>query len=75
MAAPTVKVGDAIPSGTFSYVPYAPETDDLAACGIRTSSLSCYPYYLCQLSYLFDLFRSPFHFTCLLPRFILYRFV
>ncbi|KAK7689692.1 hypothetical protein QCA50_007487 [Cerrena zonata] len=31
---PIVKVGDVIPSGTFSYVPYTPETDSLTACGI-----------------------------------------
>jgi len=34
--APTIKVGDAIPSGTFSYIAYTPELDDASACGIPT---------------------------------------
>ncbi|KAF9238248.1 1-Cys peroxiredoxin isozyme [Melanogaster broomeanus] len=34
--APTISVGDKIPEGTFPYVPYAPELDDLSACGIPT---------------------------------------
>ncbi|KAJ3482703.1 hypothetical protein NLI96_g6799 [Meripilus lineatus] len=32
--APTIKVGDTIPKGTFQYIPSSPETDSLAACGI-----------------------------------------
>ncbi|CAL1710419.1 unnamed protein product [Somion occarium] len=36
MANPTVRVGDVVPTGTFWYVPYTPETDDLAACGVPT---------------------------------------
>ncbi|KAI0076488.1 Redoxin [Panus rudis PR-1116 ss-1] len=36
MSAPTVKVGDTVPECTFWYVPYTPESDDLAACGIPT---------------------------------------
>jgi len=34
--APSVKVGDVVPKGTFSYVPYTPETDEIRACGIPT---------------------------------------
>jgi len=30
----TVKVGDTIPEGTFTYVPYSPETDSVTACGV-----------------------------------------
>ena len=33
--APTIKVGDTIPKGTFQYIPHSPETEALAACGIR----------------------------------------
>jgi len=32
--APTIKVGDTIPKGTFSYVAYTPELDSHLACGI-----------------------------------------
>lgn len=35
--APTVKVGDAVPEGTFAYIAYAPELDDHTACGIPTT--------------------------------------
>ncbi|KZT06680.1 1-Cys peroxiredoxin isozyme [Laetiporus sulphureus 93-53] len=34
--APTIKVGDTIPEGTFSYIAYTPELDDHSACGIPT---------------------------------------
>ncbi|PCH37154.1 thioredoxin-dependent peroxidase [Wolfiporia cocos MD-104 SS10] len=34
--APTIKVGDVIPEGTFSYIAYTPELDDATACGIPT---------------------------------------
>ncbi|KAH9838051.1 1-Cys peroxiredoxin isozyme [Rhodofomes roseus] len=34
--APTITVGDSIPSGTFSYIAYAPELEDASACGIPT---------------------------------------
>ncbi|KAG0142627.1 hypothetical protein CROQUDRAFT_662342 [Cronartium quercuum f. sp. fusiforme G11] len=30
----TLSVGDTIPSGTFSYIPYSPELDSPNACGI-----------------------------------------
>ncbi|EMD32375.1 peroxiredoxin PRX5 [Gelatoporia subvermispora B] len=30
----TIKVGDAAPQGTFNYVPYSPELESGAACGI-----------------------------------------
>ncbi|KAH9940273.1 1-Cys peroxiredoxin isozyme [Amylocystis lapponica] len=35
--APTIKVGDTVPKGTFGYVPYVPELDDHTACGIPTT--------------------------------------
>ncbi|TRM64331.1 Redoxin [Schizophyllum amplum] len=31
---PSIKVGDTIPQGKFTYVPYTPELDDALACGI-----------------------------------------
>ena len=31
-----VKVGDTIPQGTFTYVPWTPELENHAACGLRT---------------------------------------
>lgn len=31
-----IQVGDAIPQGTFTYIPYSPELEDHSACGIRT---------------------------------------
>ncbi|KAF9060404.1 1-Cys peroxiredoxin isozyme [Rhodocollybia butyracea] len=34
--APTIKVGDTIPDGTFSYVAYTPELDSHTACGVPT---------------------------------------
>ncbi|KAJ3793008.1 1-Cys peroxiredoxin isozyme [Lentinula aff. detonsa] len=34
--APTIKVGDTVPDGTFSYIPYSPELDSHAACGVPT---------------------------------------
>ena len=33
--APTIKVGDTIPSGTFQYIAYTPELENASACGIR----------------------------------------
>ncbi|TDL20560.1 thioredoxin-dependent peroxidase [Rickenella mellea] len=33
MSTPTIKVGDTIPQGTFSYVPYTDELDDPLKCG------------------------------------------
>ncbi|TFK98088.1 thioredoxin-dependent peroxidase [Pterulicium gracile] len=33
---PKVKVGDKVPQGTFSFVPYTPELEDNRACGIPT---------------------------------------
>ncbi|KAI0954238.1 hypothetical protein AcV7_007523 [Taiwanofungus camphoratus] len=35
--APSIKVGDIVPKGTFKYVPYAPELDAHTACGIPTT--------------------------------------
>jgi len=35
--AASIKVGDTIPQGTFPYVPYSPELDEIAACGIPKS--------------------------------------
>ena len=35
-----VQVGDTIPQGTFTYIPYTPELEDHSACGIRTYHLS-----------------------------------
>ncbi|KIK63489.1 hypothetical protein GYMLUDRAFT_259674 [Collybiopsis luxurians FD-317 M1] len=32
--APSIKVGDTVPEGTFTYVPYSAELDDHSACGI-----------------------------------------
>ncbi|EPS94317.1 hypothetical protein FOMPIDRAFT_1169842 [Fomitopsis schrenkii] len=32
--APTIKVGDTVPSGTFQYIAYTPELESAAACGI-----------------------------------------
>jgi len=32
--APSIKVGDTVPQGTFKCVPYTPELSDVAACGI-----------------------------------------
>ncbi|OBZ78328.1 putative peroxiredoxin [Grifola frondosa] len=32
--APTIKVGDIIPSGSFTYIPYTPALDDHTACGV-----------------------------------------
>jgi len=37
MPAPKVSVGDEIPQGTFKYVPYTPELDDHAICGVPTT--------------------------------------
>ncbi|KAI6004472.1 thioredoxin-dependent peroxidase [Pisolithus orientalis] len=37
MAAPTIAVGDKVPPGTFSYIPYTPEQDDALVCGIPTT--------------------------------------
>ncbi|KAF5375780.1 hypothetical protein D9757_008976 [Collybiopsis confluens] len=34
--APTIKLGDTIPSGVFTYVPYSAELDDHSACGVPT---------------------------------------
>ena len=31
----SIKVGDTIPSGTFTYIAYTPELEDHSACGIR----------------------------------------
>ena len=31
-----IKVGDTIPQGTFTYIPWSPELEDHSACGIRT---------------------------------------
>ncbi|KIM80252.1 hypothetical protein PILCRDRAFT_822764 [Piloderma croceum F 1598] len=36
MAAPTVKVGDKIPTTDFSLIAYTPELEDLRVCGIPT---------------------------------------
>ncbi|EJD36618.1 Redoxin [Auricularia subglabra TFB-10046 SS5] len=33
-SAPTVKVGDEIPSATFTYVPWSPEAKDKSFCGL-----------------------------------------
>jgi len=33
MSDATIQVGDTVPEGTFSYIPYAPELDDHSACG------------------------------------------
>lgn len=30
-----IKVGDTIPQGTFTYIPWSPELEDHSACGIR----------------------------------------
>jgi len=30
----TIKVGETIPEGTFTYVPYSPDLDDVSACGL-----------------------------------------
>ncbi|THV00277.1 1-Cys peroxiredoxin isozyme [Dendrothele bispora CBS 962.96] len=35
--APTVKVGETIPAGTFKYIPYTPELESNAACGVPVS--------------------------------------
>ena len=35
----TVKVGDAIPQGTFTYIPWSAELESNAACGIRAYPL------------------------------------
>ncbi|KAJ7182979.1 1-Cys peroxiredoxin isozyme [Mycena crocata] len=32
--APSIKVGDTIPSGEFGYIPWAPELEDNLACGV-----------------------------------------
>ncbi|KAE9401374.1 1-Cys peroxiredoxin isozyme [Gymnopus androsaceus JB14] len=32
--APTIKVGDTVPEGTFMHVPYSPELNSHAACGV-----------------------------------------
>ncbi|KAK7049365.1 peroxiredoxin type-2 [Paramarasmius palmivorus] len=34
--APSIKVGDTVPEGTFGYVPYTPELEDGLACGVPT---------------------------------------
>ncbi|CCM06390.1 uncharacterized protein FIBRA_08649 [Fibroporia radiculosa] len=34
--APTVKVGDTVPSGTFAYIAYTPDLDAHSACGFPT---------------------------------------
>ncbi|KAF8915809.1 1-Cys peroxiredoxin isozyme [Mucidula mucida] len=34
--APSIKVGDTIPEGTFNYIAYTPELDDNLACGVPT---------------------------------------
>jgi len=34
--APTIKVGDTVPSTSFGYVPYTPQLDDHSACGVPT---------------------------------------
>ncbi|KAJ3810555.1 1-Cys peroxiredoxin isozyme [Lentinula aff. lateritia] len=34
--APTIKIGDTVPDGTFTYIPYSPELDSHAACGVPT---------------------------------------
>ncbi|KAJ8514491.1 hypothetical protein ONZ45_g7980 [Pleurotus djamor] len=34
--APTIKVGDTIPEGSFKYVAYTPALEDHSACGIPT---------------------------------------
>jgi len=34
MPTPTIKVGDTITDGTFTYIPYSPELDDHSACGV-----------------------------------------
>ncbi|KAG6878230.1 hypothetical protein C0993_010352 [Termitomyces sp. T159_Od127] len=31
---PSVKIGDKLPQGTFTYIPYSPELDDKLACGV-----------------------------------------
>ncbi|KAG6910343.1 hypothetical protein DXG01_011412 [Tephrocybe rancida] len=31
---PSVKVGDTLPQGTFTYIPYTPELEDKLACGL-----------------------------------------
>ncbi len=37
-----IKVGDTIPQGTFTYIPWSAELEDHSACGIRTwSRLDC----------------------------------
>ncbi|KLO12298.1 Redoxin [Schizopora paradoxa] len=33
MSSTTIKVGDTVPEGQLSYIPYIPELDDHAACG------------------------------------------
>ncbi|KAF9788130.1 Redoxin [Thelephora terrestris] len=33
----TVKAGDSLPSGTFSYIPWTPKLEDKLACGIPTT--------------------------------------
>ncbi|KAF9066718.1 Redoxin [Rhodocollybia butyracea] len=33
---PTIEIGDTIADGTFTYVPYTPELDSHAACGVPT---------------------------------------
>jgi len=34
--APSIKVGDTVPQGTFSHVPWTPELEDNLACGIAS---------------------------------------
>ncbi|KDQ51864.1 hypothetical protein JAAARDRAFT_62226 [Jaapia argillacea MUCL 33604] len=34
MASPSIKVGDTIPTGTFSYVAWSPELENNLACGV-----------------------------------------
>jgi len=33
--APKIAVGDTIPEGTFTYIPYTSDLDDATACGVR----------------------------------------
>ena len=35
----TIKVGDTIPQGTFTYIPWSVELESNAACGIRAYPL------------------------------------
>ncbi|KAJ3854145.1 1-Cys peroxiredoxin isozyme [Lentinula lateritia] len=57
--APTIKIGDTVPDGTFTYIPYSPELDSHAACGVPTKlTPTCHVNHLPPYVQKYDEFKA-----------------